>query len=342
MKNYLFVLTLFLVPLSTFSQKIIAFEEALDKKSISIQSCIGNDRSTHYLKPLLITLRNEKKERQSIKINAGTYFVSEPENFQDITVMKETIIVFKPQEVKKIAITGVCTEPSNSAPNSKVKYTLGKVPKPEFVEFASFVSDNKLYETSEAQSGMWFLCRDKDKRTDEVLLNMLVGISGESVYQRIVEKLADLQGFNLRIEKSKEKDEENNLYLYRTKYFNGNKLVKEVINTDIILGEKKYQVTVNGQQYSEYSYELTKRKPQPSCEMWGGAMFTASHPQKIRIGMFNKDHVLVREIYYNDNVKPGKYNVKYAYDCEAYPDNLYYFKTIRNDQVVTIVSLSRN
>lgn len=340
-KKAFFLYILFLLPIYCFSQTPITFEKALEQKIIYIKTCIGNDKSCHYIKPLFITFQNRTNTTQTIIINAGIYFVSEPVDYQDITVTRDYVITFKPRESKNLNIIGVCTEPSNKAPHGKVRYSLGKVPKPEYVEFARFVAKEKLYGTSEAQSGMWFLCRDKSERTDEDLLDMIVGITGESVYRKIIDKLAQMHDFKLRIEHNKKKDEVNDRYIYHTKYYNGTKLIKEVANTDKILGEKKYQVMVDGKKYSEYSFELTESNPKPSCEMSGRSLIVIGKSASIRIGMFDKNHVLVREIYYNSAVQPGRHTVNYAYDCEAYSDRIYHFKTIMNGQIVTKSTLMR-
>ena len=335
-KLFLIVVGLLYLPTWAIGQQV-TFEQAMEQKSMTIISCKGNDESTHYLKPLLMVLKNSLNKPQSILLKAGTYFVSMPENYQDITVMADELMVFKALETKTIQITGVCTEPSNGAPNGKVTYTLGIAPKAEYIAFAQFVNLEKLYRTSEAQTGMWFLCGEGGANE---LIEKLHGCSGQDVYTKIFEKLAAIRNLKLRVVKTELKTDK--AYEYRTQYFDNDKLIKEYLNSDVIIGEKNYQVSVNGNTYSKYSYTLTEKNPMPSCEISGGGFFSVSQmTMKISIGMFDKNGILVREIYANDKVTPGKYTVKYAYDCEKYPDESYYFKTMRNDKVAITVKLSK-
>jgi hypothetical protein len=325
-----------ILPTDAYSQNI-DFEEALQKQSIKLLNASGNPESTHYINPLRMSIQNLLNTPCNVILKAGTYFASEPAEYQDITVMKDEIIAFKPNETKILAITGVCTEPQNIAPKETTAYSLAPIPKNEFAEFARFVNKEKLYKTSEAQTGMWFLCRQGDNIS---LIDELHGCGSSTTYTKIFNELARIKKLNLRIVTKEEKTAKSVDYI--TQYFDGDKLVKEYVNSDAIIGEKKYQVSINNKVHSQYSYTLTERHKTPSCEMSGGGFFTVSQKNiKISMGMFDKNDILVREIYANDNVGVGQYTIKYAYDCEKYKDDVYYFKTIKNDKVAYIVKLSR-
>ncbi len=374
-KNKIFCCLLALLAVSfnaIYAQTTVGFEQALQQKIIETQA-IGNDRSCHYLKPLLLTIKNTQNTPKKIWLKAGTYFTSTPSSYQDITVMKDQVIALNPLEELQVEVAGVCTEPSNSSPSSQASYALAKIPDARYASLAKFVNQEKLYGTSEAQTAMWFLCQNQSP-TAETLVNAIHGCSGNEVYLKLLQQLATMSNIKLdvsllakqgdkpkpnvnsnstptvaatrpaepvlTIRQSEEKDRAGNVIGVWTRYYDGTRLVKEVLNGDALLGEKKYQVKVNGSKYSEYSFDLTRNKPEPFCEVSGSGFFTVgADPLNIRIGMFDKDHILVREIYYNENATKGTYKLEYAFDCEAYTDNLYYFKVIRNDQVTRVYTL---
>lgn len=121
----------------------------------------GNPSSTHYIKPLRITLTNTHTQTLTIKLEAGSYFSSEPADFQDIVNTASFITSLKPKEQKVVQLYGVCTEAKNKAPDSTATYKIASAPKAEYATFAKFVENEKFFGTSEAQHGMWSISDDK-------------------------------------------------------------------------------------------------------------------------------------------------------------------------------------
>lgn len=303
----IFISLLILLSLSIFAQEKINLEDAIKQNKIQA-NCKGNDKSVHYLKPLVVDMKNLQNHIIQIWIESGTYFASSPAEYQDITVTESQLITLNPNESKIVEISGLCTEASLAAPGSAVNYSPKPAPAKEYIAYAKFIEQEKLFGTSEAQHGMWVFSNQHDWWA--IYPNS--DASGE-ISRKIRNQIAKIKGIELKL------TEEGRL----------------------IAGEKTYQVIKDGEIFSKYTYTLTEGKKEPFCEMSGGAVFSLHKPTKMRISMFDKKNVLVREIYFNESEKAGMHKVNYAYDCEKYQEDEYHFKVIKNDHVVHIVTLSK-
>jgi hypothetical protein len=289
-----------------YSQTPINFTEAWQKKQIEA-SFKGNDKSVHYIKPLVITIKNLQKTALHILLESGTYFASEPLDYQDITITEDLIVKLQPNQSQTLEVYGVCTEAGNAAPGATVSYAPSPAPKPEFAILAKYLAQEKLYGTSEAQHAMWVLSNNHDWKniyasTDE---------KGE-IARKIRNQIAKIKGIELKLTPEGE----------------------------LILSEKTYQVIKNGQVYTQYTYQVTETQTS-RCEMSGGADYRIAQPAKMRLAMFDEKNVLVREIYFNEKEKAGTHAIKYAYDCDKYPNSVYHFKLIKNDHIYFVSTLRK-
>ncbi|HPR57629.1 MAG TPA: hypothetical protein PK915_04580 [Bacteroidales bacterium] len=66
-----------------------------------------------------------------------------------------------------------------------------------------------------------------------------------------------------------------------------------------------------------------------------GGVFKCSYRQScsVSIAMFNKDGVLVRELYNNPSMSPGEHNLDFAFDATVYTDDYYYVRVIEDGRV---------
>lgn len=67
-----------------------------------------------------------------------------------------------------------------------------------------------------------------------------------------------------------------------------------------------------------------------------GGMFEFMFPKptNVTIAMFNKNNVVVRELFYNPAVAPGKHKINYEFDASVYTEDVYYFKLIADGRVL--------
>ncbi len=73
---------------------------------------------------------------------------------------------------------------------------------------------------------------------------------------------------------------------------------------------------------------------EPKIEVKGNRTFQSSKPYKARVGMFDSSNVCVRELYVNNNCKPGVNKINYSFDASAFEGRYYYVKTIIDDKVI--------
>ncbi len=312
-KNVLFILIFLFFSQIIFAQtnNLNLFDAIKQNKAKAIFG--GNDKSVHYIKPMTMEIQNLGMVDLPIVLPAGSYFVSEPAEYQDILVTKTLLFTLKPSEKKTLEISGNCTEPSNRAPNGKTSYVVGKSPKDELVDFAKFIDKEQLWELSETQSAVWFLCKDDKDKQMNADIRQIYGYSGEEKGRKIRNQLAKIKNITLDLDK----------------------------NGEIVLERRKYQILIDGKVTQQYTQVKTETYKGSNCEMWGGGMYSYHKPCKMQIGMFNEKGVLVREIYYNEKETATPHTVKYAYDCDAYTDNVYYFKYIQDGIVVKSIALKK-
>ncbi len=266
----------------------------------------GSGKSVHYIRPLVMEIQNLGTVDLPLILPAGSFFVSEPAEYQDILVMQTLAFTLKPSEKRTFDISGNCTEPTHKAPNEKVIYRVA-TGKKELVEFAKFIDQEKLWEIAETQYATWKICNNGSD------VQSLYGYSGNEKGKKIREGLAKVMGIKLELN---EKDE-------------------------VITVKKTYQILIDEKVTQEYTQVKTETYKGFNCEMWGGGMYDYHKPCKMQIGMFNDKGVLIREIYYKEKETAGRHTVKYAYDCDAYQDNVYYFKYIKDGVVVKNIALKK-
>jgi len=76
-------------------------------------------------------------------------------------------------------------------------------------------------------------------------------------------------------------------------------------------------------EHNYYSTKFTRK-------VGGYFEYTLSKPTIVTIGMFDKNNILVRELYNNQNETVGFHKFDFAFDATVYTDDAYYFKLIEN------------
>lgn len=77
------------------------------------------------------------------------------------------------------------------------------------------------------------------------------------------------------------------------------------------------------------NYYYTKYKRTMSGE------FNCSYPdtRAVSIAMFNKDNVIVRELYNNPEMPPGNHKLSFEFDASVYDDDYYFIRVIENGSI---------
>lgn len=98
---------------------------------------------------------------------------------------------------------------------------------------------------------------------------------------------------------------------------------------------KRYVASLTGKTYAIKTKDYRYNYYTPPREKVGGNFeFSFSIPQDIQIAMFDKNGILVRELYNQKKVPAGEHKLQFEYDSSVYTDAVYYFKLIVDNEVI--------
>lgn len=114
--------------------------------------------------------------------------------------------------------------------------------------------------------------------------------------------------------------------------------INGIISADTTEENNLKQILANltGKTYTikqKNSYKTNYYAP-PREKVSGMFEYNFIEPKDIQIAMFNKNGILVRELYNQKNVAVGNHKINFAYDASVYTDDLYYFKLIANNEIL--------
>lgn len=178
--------TILFISFSLLNATTISLADALQQKKIAC-NFKGNDKSTHYLEPILIEITNLGNAPISLQIKSGDMFIPTDANLQNIVTTENRIIALKANSKQTISLKGMCTESSNSSGNGKTVYSYQPNTNDKLVKLATFIAEHK-YQTSTAQHAVWALMNNEDVNniygadsTEEKLLRKCVAsITGKT------------------------------------------------------------------------------------------------------------------------------------------------------------------
>ena len=131
----------------------VDFKTALKSATITAHAT-GNSNSTHYLKPLMLELRNRKSKQIVVKIPAGLWFQSEDSTVQDIITTNTEYLVLNANETKRFPVSGFCIQHFNSSPGNDDAFVFNPASRDNLNRFAQKV-DSADWQNGQAQSAMW-------------------------------------------------------------------------------------------------------------------------------------------------------------------------------------------
>lgn len=97
---------------------------------------------------------------------------------------------------------------------------------------------------------------------------------------------------------------------------------------------KDFMASLTGKTYTiskdyKYSYYAPPRE-----KVGGNFEYNFSKPQDVQIAMFDKNGILVRELFNKKKVPPGEHKLSFEFDASVYTDDVYYFKLIAMNEVL--------
>ncbi len=99
---------------------------------------------------------------------------------------------------------------------------------------------------------------------------------------------------------------------------------------------KKFMASLTGKTFtikSKKDYKTNYYAP-PKERVGGNFEYSFTKPQDIQIAMFDKNGILVRELFNQKKVPAGAHKLNFEYDSSVYTDDVYYFKLIVGDEVM--------
>ncbi len=97
---------------------------------------------------------------------------------------------------------------------------------------------------------------------------------------------------------------------------------------------KRFMAKLTGKTYAVQAKDYTTSYYAPPREKVGGMFeYTIPIDKDVQIAMFNKDGILVRELFNQKKVVAGTHKINFEYDSSVYTDDVYYFKLIVNNNI---------
>ena len=191
MKYIFLVLSVSIVFTLNANLKHYTLQEAIDKKYLKAEVKSLGGYQAYCMK---ISLKNVSRESYSVTIEAGRRLNSLDDQYQDILIVKEEVLLLKEGESKVIPVKGYCCQAGNRCPKPEIKYSINKLADSSLVKVAQLLSGNE-FDTGAEQDAVWAVSENLSAATithmnDSVLqpLRVLVaGIKGEALpWYRIV------------------------------------------------------------------------------------------------------------------------------------------------------------
>jgi len=275
MKTYLTFL-FFLLIISVDASEFLSLKEACSKGLISYEVS-SNSNSTHYYKPLKISIKNLKNFEVRVKVVLGTVFSPEDSIYQKFIITKEELLCLKPLSESKYEVFAMCIESSDIAPLDGINYFFANEDHKKLLPLLKLIQD-KSYFKPEGQYAVW------------AAINQ-ISITGIYGADTIAEKELI-------------------------------QLVADITNQPVPVR------TYNSDNYINNFYSDNLK-----IKMGGTFDYKLSQAKSISIAMFDKNNVIVRELFYKEKVNAGTHHFEYFFDASVYTDDFYYVRLIADGHV---------
>jgi len=236
-----------------------------------------NPGSTHYIKPLAITVKNNKSTPIALKVPNGMQFFPLDSSYQNLITTQEELLTLNPEKSVTIPLYAMCTEHSDRAPAPDVHYNLGKQANDKVTKLTQYIEKQKLHDPL-GQSAVWAM-------TSGTPLEDITGFDTTAARQ-LIKYVANALGKPIPPPPAPDDSRRN--------YYSTN-----------------YSRTMSG--YFNYNFPKT---------------------MAVTIALFNKDNIVVRELYRNTKETPGSHKLEYKFDATLYNDSFYYLRLIADGEII--------
>lgn len=157
-KSLIFGTTVSLFCFYNLSSKTkVTLKQAFEKKLISAKSICAGGLELNY------SIINLIKDSLCITIPAGWRFNSDAgkNDYQDILITHDEILVLRSKEIKTFDIKGFCCEATKGGPQKGAKYTLGKMADNSLVALAQYLKEHPADQNTQ-QYSVWAISDNKE------------------------------------------------------------------------------------------------------------------------------------------------------------------------------------
>ncbi len=144
----------------TPDKQLHTIESALKDGNISCTYKV-NTESPHYVRPILLTVKNRKNTALAVKIEPGQQFHPDDENYQNLIVTRESTIALRPNEQKTVEVYAMCTEAGDKAPSDEIAYKLAPLAQGNLKKTAEYISKSGSFNIT-GQQAMWAVSSNRD------------------------------------------------------------------------------------------------------------------------------------------------------------------------------------
>ncbi len=150
------LISVFITP-TTNAKTLASLQKAFDKKYITAKAVCKGGLELDY------SVTNLLKDSLVVIIPAGWRFNSNAgkNDYQDILITQDQLLVLKPKQTKVFDIKGYCCEATKSGPIKGVPYTTGKMADSSLVLLAHYLNTHKTDSNTE-QYSVWAISDGKE------------------------------------------------------------------------------------------------------------------------------------------------------------------------------------
>src|ERR1700752_4403537 len=198
LKFYLFGLLSLSVYLNLHGKTQVFIKQALERKYITAKAICNGGLELNY------TVNNLLQDSLVVVIPPGWRFNSDAgkNDYQDILVTRQELLVLKGNEKKKFQIKGFCCEASKSGPVSGAPYTLGNMADSSLTFLARYLNRYPIDENTQ-QNAVWAISDNEETAhisapNDSIaslLRNYVASLKGEPLPWYTLLKRANVTSF---------------------------------------------------------------------------------------------------------------------------------------------------
>jgi hypothetical protein len=128
-----------------------SLQDAVKQKLVSLKLV---STGQYHGKSMQVILQNLTNKTQQIQLPAGTVFIADTSNEQNIYMPEDATIVLQPKANKITSIEGYCCEPSDRSPHGTSTFKLGFTDNKDLLTLNTLMKGKKLSEDMK-QSAVW-------------------------------------------------------------------------------------------------------------------------------------------------------------------------------------------